>query len=441
MISNRVSTTLVEFSDSLLGPKVSTFAPSVPPTREVGGKTVTISPACGRFNAPKCVLAGLLSIATMASPVYAQTLQSGGELTSIHMMGGNPVSSAPVPVLPVQPNEVINQTFDVPIIVIHAKYAYPTPKVPAKPSFVPVQLPQWPAMYGNLAEYDLPIGNSSFFVLAPRGMKSTAEVGQDGSYNVTLRGHGMEVDLTSTGACGMCAVDAAGTYFPGARSYARSIEGAWRGISIEKLPVTQLLWNTKTDLFAYRENGNRILAGFSYYTPTTKQSNSTFISEVITGDSSHVNALAPWLSRATLRQIPGSGVNSVPSGLVPYQGSSKMVQQIRKAHLHLNALNAEYWPILGTRDETFDSATVQGNVLVLKYRDVTMMDSPAPFPNQRGVPIVLQNGTVATWIPHKAGTGGEIYTKFNGVYMRLVSTRLSAHQLMDVAATSSPLDG
>lgn len=68
------------------------------------------------------------------------------------------------------------------------------------------------------------------------------------------------------------------------------------------------------------------------------------------------------------------------------------------------------------------------------------MDSPAPFPKQKGIPIVLQYGTAAAmWIPR--GTGGEIDTDLNGVYMRLISSHLSPHQLMDVAATLDPLDG
>lgn len=389
-----------------------------------------------------CALASCLVIGLARSPVYAQTHTSGGASggqkvpSLVQMLGGNPVAPAAVPVLPVQPDEVVSQTIEVPVFVVRAKYAYSAPKVLVHPSVLPVRLPEWPDMYGNLAEYYLPIGKASFYILAQRGMTATAEVGQDGSYNVTLKGTKMEVDVSSAGACDMCAVDAAGSFFPEARSYVKSIEGAWRGVSMEKLPVTQLRWNAKTDLFAYEERGNRTLAGFAYYAPASKQSSSAFISEVITGNSRQVNALSPWLFHATLKQIPDSGVDSPPSGLLLYHGSSKMVQQIRAAHLHLNA---EYWPVLGTSGEVFESATVEGNALVLKYRDVTMMDSPGPFPKQKGIPIVLQDGNRATWVPRRRG--GEIDTEFNGVYMRLVSNSLSPHQLMDVATTLDPLDG
>lgn len=388
------------------------------------------------FRLWKYLLSCVLSVAI--SPVYAQSAQEGvsGVHFSYNLTGGNPVSPAAVPVLPVRPDEVIYQTFDVPVVVIHAKYPYPAPRVALHQAFRTVRLPQWPEMYSNLAEYELPFKTSSLYILALRGARASAMVGQDGSYAITLKGASMEVDLTSTGACGMCAVEAAGEYFPRVRSYVKSVEGAWHGVSMENLPVTQLLWNSKTDLFAYKETRNQVLAGFSYYAPMTAQSSATFISEVVRGDRSHVNALAPWLFHFTLKQIPGSGVDSPPSGLALYHGSMQMVQQIREAHVNLNA---KYWPFLGTKDEKFESASIQGNVLVLKYSDVTMMDSPVPFPKQMGLPIVLQNGIAASWTPR--GRGGEINTNFNGVYMRLVSSRLSPHQLMDVAASLDPLDG
>ncbi len=213
----------------------------------------------------------------------------------VTLAGGNPVAPSFVPGIP---NKQVNAGLTVRLI--HPNYAYPAPKIPKLPHFVRLSAPS--SVASQLAAYYFPLGSGSFYIVAPKGMTSIAQVGMDGSFDVSLKEKGEEVDLSSTGACQGCAVDAASLYFPSARKEAMNY-GGYNGPYMEDLPVKLINWNSEIKLWGYTEKNHQHLAGFAYYKPLSRQVNGAFMSEVFVGTSQQVNNLAPWIFQNTMVQL------------------------------------------------------------------------------------------------------------------------------------------
>lgn len=213
----------------------------------------------------------------------------------VTLMGGNPVASSFIPILP---NKRANAWLTVRLI--HPNYVYPSPEIPKLPHFVQLSAPS--SVASQLAAYYFPLGRGSFYIVAPKGMTSVAQVGMDGSFDVSLRGHGEEVDLSSSGACQGCVIDSASLYFPSARKEAMNY-GGYDGPYMEDLPVKLINWNSEIKLWGYTEKNNQHLAGFAYYKPLSQQINGVFMSEVFVGASQRVKNLAPWIFQNTMVQL------------------------------------------------------------------------------------------------------------------------------------------
>ncbi|GGJ00296.1 hypothetical protein GCM10010885_06920 [Alicyclobacillus cellulosilyticus] len=178
------------------------------------------------------------------------------------------------------------------MVLIHPVYASTPPQIPHLPRTVAVVLP--PSLAKTCAAYALPLGRSSYYILAPRGLQSHAEVGMDGSYGVSLRGRNIEVDFDSTGACAGCALYAAAVYFPSVRSEARKY--GWRGtVLLERLPVRAVAWNAYLMLWGGVERDGRRAAGFAYYQPGSSHHEVVFVEGAVVAPARQVQQLAPWL--------------------------------------------------------------------------------------------------------------------------------------------------
>lgn len=214
----------------------------------------------------------------------------------VTLMGGNPVAPAAVPEIEQKQYQTL-----IPVSVIHPNYAFPAPLVPSLPSEVKMSVPT--VLSQKLTAYYFPLsGNSSFYIVGPNGMKGNAQVGQDGSYQVSLENKdGSQLDLSSTGACQGCAVDAASMYFPSVRKDAINY-GGYHGPFFEDLPVKIVTLNSQIKTWGYSEKNNKQLAGFAYYLPVTAQGQGAFLSEVYVGSSTNIRNLAPWIFQNTFLQ-------------------------------------------------------------------------------------------------------------------------------------------
>lgn len=222
--------------------------------------------------------------ASSTAPVYNK---------NVTLLGGNPIAPATVPTLPTQ----VDQT-PVGVAVIHATYGSPAPKLQTLPRTVQMSVPT--ALANQFTAYYLPLGTGSFYILAPSGLTTNAEVGADGSYRVSLTGLQGEVDLSSSGACQGCVPSAAAMYFPSARAVAKQ-DGGGAGIHFENFPVRTKFVNPNLLLWGYEEKQQRFAAGFAAYELGPNQPTS-FVAAVFVGSTQQVKKVAPWVLQNLLLQ-------------------------------------------------------------------------------------------------------------------------------------------
>ena len=250
------------------------------------------------------IIVGAVSVAGLMSPTPLPVVAAKSQPAVSHhglkkgetLMGGNPVAPSFVPRIP---KKRMNAWLSVK--PIHPSYAYPAPNISKLPTRVRRSIP--PSLASKLTAYYFPLGGGALlYIVAPNEMSSVAQVGEDGSYDVTLKGHGMEVDLFSTGGCQGCAVDAASILFPSARKQAVNY-GGYQGPYMEDLPVNVVNWNSNVKLWGYKEANHRNLAGFALYRPLSSQTMGGYWSEVMVGSAQQVKQFAPWMFQNTLLQL------------------------------------------------------------------------------------------------------------------------------------------
>ncbi|KLU60975.1 hypothetical protein CEB3_c25450 [Peptococcaceae bacterium CEB3] len=277
-------------------------SPRILPTAVIAAVLLLGVSACGRgapnptpntgHSTPGASSSGTHQKKTTASDSGSGShgLSAGETLT-----GGNPVAPAPVPTIEHQKYQTA-----IPVSILHPTYSSTAPKVPSLPSEVKMSLP--PSLASKLTAYYFPLGHiRSFYIVAPNGMKGKADVGQDGSYKVSLKNQdGAELYLSSAGACQGCAVDSAAMYFTSARKDAVDYGGP-PGPYFQDLPVKMVTVNSQLITFAYEEQNNKQLAGFAYYLPIT-QGLAAFLSEKYAASGQDVQNLAPWIFQNTFSQ-------------------------------------------------------------------------------------------------------------------------------------------
>lgn len=173
--------------------------------------------------------------------------------------------------LPAEPNKYTGKLSDIPTVAVKFSTPVTLPKPVTPPSEVLAPVPA--SVAKRVAAYLFPVNQWDWvYLIAPRGLHGTAELGDDGSDCIVLQNQHALVELDTPGGSPLMASGLAAQFFPAAGEYQNSEDSGSHYNRNDLLhPATvHYKYQHRLSAFAFRSREGKSVYGYSFYTPSMK---------------------------------------------------------------------------------------------------------------------------------------------------------------------------